>query len=118
MTPVSISLPPGIDRATFVRDYWQKKPLLLRGAMPPAAFPLSPDELAGLACEDEIEARLMIQTAADAWQVRHGPFDEQDFAELPERDWTLLVQDVDKYVPAVGQLIDAFDFVPGWRIDD
>ena len=86
--------------------------------MPPAAFPLSPDELAGLACEDEIEARLMIQTAADAWQVRHGPFDEQDFAELPERDWTLLVQDVDKYVPAVGQLIDAFDFVPGWRIDD
>ena len=118
MPPETITLPPGIDRATFIRDYWQKKPLLMRGAMSPTAFTLSPDELAGLACEDEIEARLLIQGAAGAWQVRHGPFDDNDFAALPEHDWTLLVQDVDKYVPAVGQLIDAFDFVPGWRIDD
>jgi len=115
---MAMRLPPGIDRATFVRDYWQKQPLLLRAAMPPSAFTLSADELAGLACEEGIESRLLIQTAADAWQVRHGPFDADDFAALPEHDWTLLVQDGDKYVTPVGHLMDAFDFVPGWRVDD
>ena len=115
---MAMRLPPGIDRATFVRDYWQKQPLLLRAAMPPSAFTLSADELAGLACEEGIESRLLIQTATDAWQVRHGPFDADDFAALPEHDWTLLVQDVDKYVTPVGHLMDAFDFVPGWRVDD
>lgn len=111
-------LPTGIDRERFLREYWQRRPLLMRAAIPPTAFALAPDELAGLACEPEFESRLIVEHAPDSWSLRHGPFDEDDFAQLPETHWTLLVQDVDKFVPEVTALIDAFDFVPRWRVDD
>lgn len=107
-----------MGRAGFLRDYWQKRPLLMRAALPPDSFRLAPDELAGLACEAEFESRLIIERESSARELRHGPFDEADFASLPETRWTLLVQDVDKFVPEVTRLIDAFDFVPTWRIDD
>ncbi|WP_280553254.1 cupin domain-containing protein [Halomonas sp. 25-S5] len=109
----------GLTAAEFLRDVWQQKPLLIRGAFPDFACPLDPDELAGLACEEGVEARLVEEHGADgAWQVRHGPFDEVTFATLPERDWTLLVQAVDHYVPEVAELLEAFDFLPRWRLDD
>ena len=114
----AITLPHGIDGATFLRDYWQKKPLLMRSAMPATAFRLAPDELAGLACEAEFESRLIIEHPDGAWEVRHGPFAGDEFAALPASHWTLLVQDVDKYLPDVAQLMEGFDFVPTWRIDD
>lgn len=117
MTP-GLQFPAGIDRARFMREYWQQRPLLMRGALLPACFALDGDELAGLACEDEIESRLVVEHGRDAWELRHGPFAEQDFAALPDRRWTLLVQDVDKFVPAVAALVDRFDFLPAWRIDD
>jgi 50S ribosomal protein L16 3-hydroxylase len=113
-----LQLPAGISRETFLRDYWQQRPLLMRRALPPDGFPLEPDTLAGLACEETFESRLVIEPKPGEWKLRHGPFDAGDFAALPDAHWTLLVQDVDKYVPAVAQLIDAFDFVPTWRIDD
>jgi 50S ribosomal protein L16 3-hydroxylase len=116
--PRELKLPPGIDRAAFLREYWQKRPLLMRDALPAAAFTLTPDELAGLACEAEFESRLITQRRAADWQLRHGPFTDADFAALPGSHWTLLVQDVDKYLPDVARLIECFDFVPGWRIDD
>ncbi len=109
----------GLTAAQFLADYWQKAPLLIRGAFPGFVSPISPDELAGLACEDGIEARLVEEHGADKpWQVAHGPFDDATFARLPERDWTLLVQAVDHYVPDVGALLDAFHFLPRWRLDD
>jgi len=113
-----LKLPAGIDRAIFLRDYWQQQPLLMRQALPSGSFPLTPDELAGLACEPELESRLIIERSGAAYQLRHGPFAEADFAALPDAHWTLLVQDVDKYIPGVARLIDAFDFIPLWRIDD
>ncbi|MCB1923445.1 MAG: cupin domain-containing protein [Gammaproteobacteria bacterium] len=115
---LQLTLPAAIDRARFLRDYWQKKPLLMRGALPAHVFSLQPDELAGLACETEIESRLIVQQSPQRWLVRHGPFDDADFSALPEREWTLLVQDVDKFVPDVARVIEAFDFMPSWRIDD
>jgi len=90
----------------------------MRAALPPEAFALAPDELAGLACEAEFESRLIIERESSARKLAHGPFDDADFARLPDTHWTLLVQDVDKFIPEVAQLIDAFDFVPSWRIDD
>ncbi|MDI5893137.1 cupin domain-containing protein [Halomonas rhizosphaerae] len=109
----------GLTAAEFLRDVWQQKPLLIRGAFPDFQCPLDPDELAGLACEEGVEARLVEEQGADGpWQVRHGPFDEATFATLPERDWTLLVQAVDHYVPEVAELLEAFDFLPRWRLDD
>ncbi|MCB1723919.1 MAG: cupin domain-containing protein [Gammaproteobacteria bacterium] len=115
---VKLQLPAGIDRSAFLRDIWQKRPLLMRAALRPALFALEPDELAGLACDDEVESRLIVSRAPQEWTVRHGPFEDADFAGLPERDWTLLVQDVDKFVPAVARIIESFDFVPSWRVDD
>ena len=111
-------LPAGIDADSFLRNYWQRRPLLMRAAMPVDCFTLGADELAGLACEPDFESRLIVERGHRDWQIRHGPFDEADFSRLPESGWTLLVQDVDKFLPEVACLIDSFDFVPRWRVDD
>ncbi|WP_372875740.1 JmjC domain-containing protein [Pseudomonas sp.] len=108
----------GLTAREFLRDYWQKKPLLVRQAMPGFESPISPDELAGLALEEEIESRLVIEHGERPWELRRGPFAEDAFAQLPERDWTLLVQAVDQFVPEVAELLEEFKFLPKWRIDD
>lgn len=105
------------DSAVFLRDFWQRKPLLIRNPWQAWAEPLSPDELAGLACEDDAEARIVIREG-EGWMVEHGPFSEERFAALPARPWTLLVQAVDHHVPAVAALREPFRFIPKWRIDD
>ena len=101
----------------FLRDCWQKKPLLIRNLWPSWSNPLEPDELAGLACEDGVESRLITQTHGTL-AMEHGPFAETRFAELGDAPWTLLVNAVDHHVPDVSELIDAFRFIPNWRIDD
>lgn len=103
----------------FLRDYWQKKPLLIRNALKHFVDPLSPEELAGLACEPDINSRMIIEKDADSpWQVSHGPFAEEDFINTPDTHWTLLVQDVNRIVPELACLLDFFRFVPDWRLDD
>jgi ribosomal protein L16 Arg81 hydroxylase len=111
-------LPDTFDRETFLRDYWQKKPLLIRGSGN-FADPISPDELAGLACEAIVESRLVQSDAArKGWTVRHGPFAEKDFSALPDTHWSLLVQAVDQWHEGVREMLREFDFIPRWRIDD
>jgi 50S ribosomal protein L16 3-hydroxylase len=111
--------PLGMPPAQFLRRYWQKHPLLVRGAFPGFEPPLSGDDLAGLACEEIALSRLVQHDRArDAWQTRTGPFTEADFAGLPARDWTLLVQDCDKLIGEVEELLRPFTFLPDWRIDD
>ncbi|UYG00963.1 cupin domain-containing protein [Halomonas sp. GD1P12] len=103
----------------FLKNYWQQKPLLIRGAIPDFVSPLDPDELAGLACEPGVEARLVEENGPDGpWQVSAGPFDDATFERLPASHWSLLVQAVDHYVPGVAALMKEFDFLPGWRLDD
>jgi 50S ribosomal protein L16 3-hydroxylase len=108
----------GISAREFLRDYWQKKPLLVRQAIPGFESPVSPDELAGLSLEEEVESRLVIEHGETPWELRRGPFSEDTYQNLPERDWTLLVQAVDQLVPEVAELIEHFRFLPNWRIDD
>lgn len=105
------------DIDAFLRDYWQKKPCLIRNPWQQWANPLDPDDLAGLACEDEVESRLVINKRGD-WKLRHGPIPEKTFAKLGKHPWTLLVQGVDSFIPEVAALIDPFCFIPNWRIDD
>ena len=105
------------DIDIFLRDYWQKKPLLIRNPWAHWANPLEPDELAGLACEDDVEARL-VSHAGGALTAEDGPIPEARFGELGRDHWTLLVQAVDHFVPDVAALIEPFRFVPNWRIDD
>ena len=105
------------DSAKFLRDYWQQKPLLIRNPWREWLEPVEADELAGLACEPGVEARLLEQHR-DGWVLEHGPFAEDRFAALGAVPWTLLVQAVDQHVPAVATLIDPVRFIPDWRIDD
>ncbi|WP_422421785.1 JmjC domain-containing protein [Pseudomonas sp. GZD-222] len=108
----------GLTAREFMRDYWQKKPLLVRQAFPDFESPIDADELAGLALEEEVESRLVIEHGERPWEMRRGPFEEDTFSTLPERDWTLLVQAVDQFVPEVHELLEHFRFLPSWRIDD
>ncbi|BBP46019.1 cupin [Thiosulfatimonas sediminis] len=107
-----------IDLATFLQDYWQKKPLLLRNALPNFETPISAEELAGLSLEDEIESRMVIQHGEQDYELRRGPFSEEDYATLPEENWTLLVQGCDRLLPEVADILNDFEFLPRWRIDD
>lgn len=107
----------------FLKDYWQKRPLLIRQALPGFTSPLEPEEIAGLALEEEVESRLVIETpAVDAlnsqWAVEHGPLDEARFASLPKSHWTVLVQAVDQMFPQIQELLNQFRFIPNWRLDD
>ncbi len=107
-----------IDVDTFLRDYWQQKPLLIRQAFPGFESPLDPDELAGLALEEEIESRIILEQGNTPWELRCGPFTEADFAQLPDANWTLLLQAVDHYIPELTDLLESFRFLPDWRLDD
>lgn len=103
----------------FLNDYWQKKAVVFRQAIADFSNPLEPDELAGLAMEEDIESRIVIQTdELPHWYLKRGPFSESDFAKLPTKQWTLLVQGVDRFVPEVADLLDHFNFIPAWRVDD
>ncbi|MEA3639615.1 MAG: cupin domain-containing protein [Lamprobacter sp.] len=114
-----LRFPDGLDAETFLMRYWQRQPLLMRQALPGFENPLPGDELAGLACEPDVESRIILERAEQRpWQVQQGPFDAECFAALPPSHWTLLVQDVDKHIPEIGALLERFDFLPRWRIDD
>ncbi len=108
----------GISARVFLRDYWQKKPLLIRQALPGFQSPVTADELAGLSLEEEVESRLVLEHGDRPWELRRGPFTEETYGQLPERDWTLLVQAVDQLIPEVADLARHFRFLPSWRIDD
>ena len=103
--------------AQFLAEYWQKKPFLIRQAIPNFKGLMSPNELAGLACEDDVQARI-IKQKKDKWSVQNSPFDETDFTELPAKDWTLLVQSVNHYLPEAADLLAQFSFIPHARLDD
>lgn len=112
----------GMSVGRFFREHWQKKPLLVRGAFPDFRDPITPDELAGLACEDAVESRLVVQPSkrrgSGRWTVEWGPQPESRFATLPEKNWTLLVQEVNRWVPDAALLLDRFGFLPNVRVDD
>jgi 50S ribosomal protein L16 3-hydroxylase len=101
--------------AQFLRDYWQKKPLLIRQAFPGFKPLLKFDKLAELAKQNHVESRLITQ-AGGTWDLQHGPL-----AGLPprtEREWTMLVQGVNLYDERADELLRQFRFVPDTRLDD
>ncbi len=108
--------------AQFLKKHWQREPMLIKNSVPEIAELLTGDDLAGLALEEDVESRLVIRSGkpslAKSWALRRGPFKATDFKKLPERDWTLLVQAVDHRLPGLAELLDRFDFLPQWRIDD
>ncbi len=104
---------------TFLSEYWQKKPLIIRNVLPDITSPVAADVLAGLACEEGVESRLVIQSESEnEGELKHGPFNDEIFSDLPESHWTLLVQAVDHWIPEAASLLELFNFIPRWRIDD
>ncbi|HWT71313.1 MAG TPA: cupin domain-containing protein [Oxalicibacterium sp.] len=105
----------GLSAAEFLRDYWQKKPLLIRQAIPSFRALLSRGELFALASRDDVESRLITNIRAK-WKMDHGPFEQ--VPPLTQKNWTLLVQGVNLHDDAVDALMRQFDFVPDARLDD
>lgn len=105
------------DTELFLREYWQKEPLLIRNPWKSWSNPLEPDELAGLACESAVESRLITQSQ-ESWDLEQGPISPTRFGTLGAEPWTLLVQAVDHHVPEVAALLEQFRFIPNWRVDD
>jgi 50S ribosomal protein L16 3-hydroxylase len=122
----------------FLQHYWQRSPIVLPQALPAFEDPLSPEELAGLACNEDTDSRIVhtlisgnsivkrnkrpsahnLLSHDTTYQLSQGPFRESDFTSLPTTHWTLLVQAVDHFLPALKCLQAAIDFLPSWRFDD
>ena len=116
---IPISILGNISKEQFLKEYWQKKPLLIRQAYPNFKPLIDADELAGMSLEEEVESRIIMENGPDSpWQLISGPFAEDTFANLPANKWTLLIQGVDQWVPEAADLLQDFNFIPNWRIDD
>ena len=108
-----------ISQKTFMEEYWQKKPLLVRQAFPDFESPISADELAGIACEEEVNSRIVMEKDGEhPWFPMFGPMSEEIYSSMPETHWSLIVNDLEKYIPELSWIVDRFRFIPEWRLDD
>ncbi len=112
-----LCLPQNITPEIFLRDYWQKKPLLIRRGLPEIIGMLEPRDITELAKTEEVVARLIKQHSDDNWELRTSPLSKEDFDNLPEK-WSVLVQDMEQWSPLLGNLWRKFDFIPQWQRDD
>ena len=107
----------GLSPAAFMRRHWQKKPLVVRQALPGATAPITRPALFDLAARDDVESRLVAQSAG-RWQVRYGPLARRSLPPVGKPGWTLLVQGLDLHLPAAHDLLQRFRFVLDARLDD
>lgn len=107
----------GMTARKFLARHWQRLPRLIRGAVPGFDGLLDLDELFALACRDDVRSRLVLREGRQ-WHVEHGPFSRSALRRLPERGWSLLVHDVNHYLPQARALIDRFNFIGYARLDD
>ncbi len=114
---INLTLLGGLSVDKFLREYWQKKPLLIRQAIPGFNGLLDPAQLAELACNPEAQSRL-VQFKRNKWHLQHGPFDEQSLDSLGKSGWTLLVQGINHFLPGAADLLQQFSFIPHSRLDD
>ena len=109
--------PGPMTAARFLREHWQRRPLLVRGAFPGFADPLSAREVLALARSPDAESRV-VRRAGAHWSVQHGPFTRAELSRRPRKDWTVLVQDTNHYSDAAAALLARFSFLPHARVDD
>ena len=108
----------GLTVKEFLRDYWQKKPLLIRQAVPGFKGLLDPQQLIGLACRDDVQARL-VTCQRKQWKLQNEPFEPGDFEGLSKKGkWSVLVQGVNHFLPKGAELVKHFSFIPHARLDD
>ena len=117
----SLQLLGGLTPKTFMQRHWQKKPLVIRQAIPNFKPPLDRADLFDLAADEEVQSRLIVQASAGGkqpWRFKHGPFNRKALPPLKQPGWTLLVQGVDLLDERVHALMNQFRFVPDARLDD
>ncbi|HZP85428.1 MAG TPA: cupin domain-containing protein [Burkholderiales bacterium] len=107
----------GRTPARFLREHWQKRPLLVRSAIEGFTGLLDPTGLMGLAQREDVESRLVVRRGR-RWEVEHGPLSARALRRLPNANWTVLVQEVNHVVPQAAALLANFDFIPRARLDD
>lgn len=107
----------GLSIDEFLRDYWQKKPLLIRGAFPEFTGLLSPKQAIKLACTEEAQARLITQYNGE-FELAQSPFTAKDFKDFGKSHWTVLLQGLNHHLPEAAELLKRFDFIPHARLDD
>ena len=116
-----LKLPGNLSAEKFLAYHWHKKPLYMPRAVDKIRPAITRNELAWLATFEDVESRIVYTDRSGektTYSVETGPFDEDFLGALPLRDWTLLVHDVEKHLPAMRQLFDLVPFIPDWRIDD
>lgn len=116
-----LQLPGNLTAESFLAQYWQQQPLFMPNALKRVSPAISRNELGWLATLDDVESRLVF-VDRDGTRTRYraetGPFTVEYLRKLPKRDWTLLVHDVEKHLPAMRALFRHVPFIPDWRIDD
>lgn len=110
-------LPESISAEIFLRDYWQKKPLVMRNALPEVVGMFEPQDILELARSEEVTARLVRQYNDEDWRVKLSPLNAEDFADLPEK-WSVLVQNLEQWSVELGEMWNRFGFIPQWQRDD
>lgn len=121
MSEAVITLSSFPDVTEFYKTYWNKQPFIVKGAISDDVLSglIPADELAGLSLDEDVRSRIVkVGETPQDWICEHGPFDEDYFSELPEENWSLLVQNVEKLHPPTADIITPFGFSPKWLIDD
>ena len=116
-----LKLPGKLNAERFLARHWQKAPLFMLQAVPRLRPTVTRNELAWLATQNDVESRIVFTDRGGdriRYRAESGPFDGEFLAQLPKRDWTLLVHDVEKHLPVMRRLFALVPFVPDWRIDD
>ena len=116
--PINKNILGNLSYQEFLDEYWQQKPLIIRQAFNGSPLDFTPEELAGISCDTDAPSRIVIEHGKSAWESLFGPFDDETFANLPESHWTLLVNDLERFLPELREIIKQFRFIPDWRIDD
>jgi 50S ribosomal protein L16 3-hydroxylase len=113
----NLTLLGGLSVEEFLHEYWQKKPLLIRQAIPGFKGLLDANQLSDLACHPDAQSRL-VQFKRGKWLLQHGPFENEDLNRLGKSRWTILVQGINHYLPQAAELLKRFNFIPHSRLDD
>ncbi|MCH8944277.1 MAG: cupin domain-containing protein [Proteobacteria bacterium] len=116
-----LKLPDNLSTEEFLSGCWQKKPLFMPQALSRIRPAVTRNEIGWLATLEDVESRIVfVERGANGlhYRAKSGPFETQYLQGLPKRDWTLLVHDVEKHLPAMRALFAHVSFIPDWRIDD
>ena len=116
-TEQALALLGGLTPSQFMKRHWQKKPLLVRNAIPGFVPCVNRAELVALAAQEGVESRLIVDSDK-GWKMRHGPLLKRSLPPFSQKKWTFLVQGVDLHHDGVHALLQQFRFVPDARLDD